>query len=276
MQQSSALKSLVAFFPFVHKNGDSVGYHDDDIQYDFRHLQLLGDDGDGKLITNWYLLPLSDLPRTLLVVQDGEANAAAALKIIQNIDSYEWLTYARWDWQVTEIERFRILVGVSTDCISRVYHSLKRLPMLLNRAAYSSDLINALPSNTVHNFDEYSPYCHKRWCDAMVAIKSYLNRHGVSLVKSDLSLSSGIWQLFLYTMVFAYFYSFKCPRSKHYLECCAESSRCRLYDLEQGKHSLVLVTEVNQFISLIKFIAILNDEIEYPFILGDPIEDRSF
>jgi len=169
------LKSLVAFFPFVHDNGD-VRYHDDDIQYDFDHLQLLGKPSRPQ--TNWYLLALSDLPRTRLVVQNGEANAAAALAVIHDIDLYTWLTCTRWNWQTCE----PAACGLSIDTrIERARNSLERLPMLLNRAAYSSDLINALPFNTVRVFDKYSHSCHESWCAVRVAIKSYLNRHGVSL-----------------------------------------------------------------------------------------------
>jgi len=174
LQQSSALKSLVAFFPFVHDNGD-VRYRDDDIQYDFDHLQLLGK--PSRLRTSWYLLALSDLPRTRLVVQNGEANATAALAVIHDIDLYSWLT-SIWNWRTSN----------PTPCGLSIYHrierarnSLKRLPMLLNRAAYSSDLINALPFNTVRVFDKYSHSCHESWCAVRAAIKSYLNRYGVSL-----------------------------------------------------------------------------------------------
>ena len=78
------------------------------------------------------------------------------------------------------------------DLNGRIHDTFERLAMLLNQAAYSFDLIKALPSNSVGIFDKYSHCYHKSWCAVKVAIKSYFNRHGLSPVKSDVSLSSGI------------------------------------------------------------------------------------
>ena len=187
MQQSSALKSLVAFFPFVYEH--DVRHHRDDIRYDFDHLQLLGKPGNDTRKTNWDLLPLSDLPRTRLVVQNGEANATAALSVIQNIDSYTW-PYAE--------------ENPSRKVPKRVRDSLKRLPMLLKQAAYSSDLINALPSNSVKiSSDDTTNLFDESWHAVKVAIKIYFSRHGVAPVKSKFPLPPGIWQFSLFTMIFA-------------------------------------------------------------------------
>ena len=68
--------------------------------------------------------------------------------------------------------------------------------MLFNQAAYSFDLIVALPFHSVGIFDKYS--YHKSWCPVKVAIKSYLNRHGIFPVKSTSGIgSSFLLRLFL-------------------------------------------------------------------------------
>ena len=190
-----ALKALVALFPFLPEYGFGIcpGIYTsdrDDIQYDFNHLQLLGAPGCIRS-TKWHLLPLSDLPRTRLVIQGREVNATAALNVIQNIDSY-CLTYPI-NWTISRLS--------FNDRTRRTHDAFEQLAMLLNQAAYSFDLIITLPFHSVGIFDKYS--YHTSWCAVKVAVKSYLNRHGIFPVKSGSGIGSSSFLLRLFLISIA-------------------------------------------------------------------------
>jgi len=145
----------------------------EDEQYDRDHLQLRSAD----LICLPYVI--AELPETEALLMDGKANATALLLLVKAIVADSW-------WIP--------LGNVHPGGNVAFYYVLEGLPTLLERAAESSDLLSVLPSGSIIILEEYAVHFPDKWNAVRVAIKSYLERNGVSVSAFyDITSSEPSW-----------------------------------------------------------------------------------
>ena len=148
----------------------------EDKQYDRDHLQLgCGDPGHLPYV-------MAELPETEALLMDGKANATAVLLFVKEIGTEIW-----WIAMVD-------IYPEDEDENVALYYLLKGLPTLLERAAESSDLLSVLPSRSIVIFEVCAVHFPDKWNAVRVAIKSYLERNGVSVSAfCDITSSEPSW-----------------------------------------------------------------------------------